>query len=1496
MPAVNVARTDTFEIQRQKINDIATQIFNISAGGSDLSTGILKLGDGTKTGPSLAFTTDDTLGLYKPQAKAIGFVSGSKRIADLRESQVVSFKDLFVQKKSISTETISITNPGQNYDPGLYAGISLIGGTGLNATADITVDGFLGTVLTQGDDFTQGLFNSLLVGGSGQDAAIQFNVDGIQGTITDAGSGYAPNTYTGLNLTNISGSGSNATADIVVAGNVVVAGTITNGGSGYAGADGIFTAVSLTNGSGSGLTADVTLTGGVVTNIVVDNGGFGYVASDVLGIDPADVAGDGGSPTGSGFAFTISSVIYDGEVTNITITSDGAGYSIGDVLSVSQADLGNVGGSGFEYTIISDPGVPYNVEFTSKGEGYTIGDVLSLGGGVTGVSANLSGTIPNVSATTTTGSTTIVVTSTTDIIPGMSVSGDAGQFPETATVVTVDSATEITVSDPATASGAATITFSAPGDSLIFTVSDVSGISNGFLVVQTGGTGNLNANTVVTNVDIATNEITINVPPLRAGAVTLDFTPPYGSPSTNFTFRVDVLGAVSDINVVNDGAGYDIGDTLTVSATDLTEAIVIPVTVIDVDNVIPSTSIPAGTYSVGDIVSIDSGEGAAIDATVVEIVSSGANIDVLVITGASAPDGSTIDGVYTVGPNGFAGHRYLINGNVGESLTLYVGNTYTFDTLDATNTGHVFALSSFRDGIFAPSLITNVATSLSTSTTTISVADTTGILPGMEVVVISGSGDLLAGTKVESVPNGTDIVLDRAPLLTGAAVLSFTGTQYTDNVVRDGTNSLSIKITDTTPNLYYYCENHPDMGGYDNQEGLLTVDSNNPKVFGSGLVLTALDIVETNVISNQVATGTLSSIISTGTSLDFDNGTVDDIISITTRTETLTATTIQSDITGDDKIDINSGTTVNIVAGDFNIGSSIQVVNSTGNFTTTGTLKSTTKISSNDILEIIDNTISVVPGQDLVFEVPTSSNQTKITSTSALVIPSGDTSQRPTEADSKNGAIRFNTQTGSYEGYSEATSTWASLGGVRDLDNNTTILAEETVGANDNTLWFINDNVNTLRVTPSYLDFVNVKKIKSTNVSAPDYSEWRANAPATLGEYLKYRNNIYEVTAAGTTATSGSEPTHTSGAEPNGTAELTYFTSAVSALTFEEVSEVRIDPLGFTDLVVNNELRFSTNTISSDFSDIVIDPNDGQKVVIQAASSLVIPVGNNDQKGNPLRGSIRYNTDDTTFEGFDGTTWGSLGGVKDIDGDTQIKPETSPNADEDILYFFNQGSNTLRVTTAQVEFDTIDTITSTTSNTFNVNASTLTFDNLATTLDNTSTTETFLFSTKENFDLGLSSGLTTDPLLRLTDTGDIYYNLGFGTGVYNAIKIFDSELKELEIADYKVVTKKLDLERGVLNSGDAVLYDPATQESAKVFVTAHNTTTGDKHYLEYSVIDKGTDIFYTEIGSILTGEDLVITTFDFTAGNEVRATLTLNTALTAGDDVEITVVSHITKR
>ena len=88
----------------------------------------------------------------------------------------------------------------------------------------------------------------------------------------------------------------------------------------------------------------------------------------------------------------------------------------------------------------------------------------------------------------------------------------------------------------------------------------------------------------------------------------------------------------------------------------------------------------------------------------------------------------------------------------------------------------------------------------------------------------------------------------------------------------------------------------------------------------------------------------------------------------------------------------------------------------------------------------------------------------------------------------------------------------------------------------------------------------------------------------------------------------------------------------------------------------------------------------------------------------------------------------------------------------------------------------------------------------------------------------------------------------------------------------------------------------ASESSAKVLLTAHNTTTGDKELVEYYVIDNGTDIYFTDTNNIKTGAELVSTVFDIDPSNNVRITFTLNAGLTVGDNVTVTLIKTVTKR
>ena len=77
-----------------------------------------------------------------------------------------------------------------------------------------------------------------------------------------------------------------------------------------------------------------------------------------------------------------------------------------------------------------------------------------------------------------------------------------------------------------------------------------------------------------------------------------------------------------------------------------------------------------------------------------------------------------------------------------------------------------------------------------------------------------------------------------------------------------------------------------------------------------------------------------------------------------------------------------------------------------------------------------------------------------------------------------------------------------------------------------------------------------------------------------------------------------------------------------------------------------------------------------EQVIFDSVETIQIPVGTTAERPTAATGQVRFNTDTTVFEGYDGIAWGSLGGVKDVDQNTFIRPETSPGANNDELEFF----------------------------------------------------------------------------------------------------------------------------------------------------------------------------------------------------------------------------------
>ena len=1839
MPAISVARTDTLEQQRTKVNDIASQLFNVTSGGSDLQAGNIKLGDGTVSEPSLAFTNDPDLGMYKQANGLFGFVSNSKKLATLSELSTKYYRDFVVEKNSLNSLYISIQTAGQNYDGGQYPNVATLGGTGDGATLSMTVAGFVGTITNNGTGYTPGTYLTIPIGGgSGSGATIDFTVDEIGGALTNGGINYTTGAYSGIDLTG--GTGTGLQADITVGAWTFT----TTGGQSYP--DGIYKSIPLTGGNGTNFLANITVSGGNVQEFGAAGGsevvsaGAGYAIGDSLtgtlplagtqtfvvkaasglyffdgktagafslfkgktyvfnlndttaathplffgttqddnssiigtgdgvtytgdGVDvsPTDWlanyttyttrivtfvvpaapatnnlylncgqhAGMGGAvtltdhTTGNGFSTEITAV--GGTISDVSVTNSGDGaYTSGDVVSVAASDLqsaGDVGagveGSGFQYTLGGNFGAILAIDdYSDYGSGYALNDVLTLPGGTTNVATfargvleftgpgttfvstgaivtyNLTGiaagtanaTFSNITPTggagagfncdvnvvyaggnasydsitvnnagtgylpsdqlviagnllggatpnedltiavqsvqasnpqiTLNDTTGILVGDTVDIIANIN---NTGQLAANTTVASVDNATQITLSAGAPTPGDADISITNQNPTYL-TVPDSSLIGDGMEVSKVSGTGAFAAGTTITSIVDATT-VELSVAPDTVGALVANFIPSYGN-GQNFNFTINQLGVVTEVAVADGGNGYTKNDILAVNPRDLVQPIEYVVKNIEIEQVTPtSNTVPDTAFSVGDLVrdpgggiiaaslttsttvasannqnylgvastSSGSGTGAKFDvfrdlngavlsATVTtdnagifyadtEVVTIAGdlvggtapadNITLTVSSVSSAGTGSAVRKIVAAGGwitymvidyFGLTSGGYFVNDAAGTvayttqsvaddfrftidtgsgvdqfvpALQLFVGNEYSFNLNSATLGGHTFALSSFPDGRWDRQ--EGQTATLASTATQITVGSTTGYKAGFIVekdLADVGAGTFAADTKIVSVDSATQFTIDKLPTVGGAVLFNVYGAEYTDGVTRvsaAGSESLSIKVTEDTPTLYYYCAtdniDHTNEGGEDGQESEITINQNNPKTFGTGFQLLVNDVVIEEIIKGEVLDGsfTVKNIISNDG--EIGNATIPNltstiaIASASLETPLLKAPATVGAVTGTKLgIQTDADKDVEVTTQFFKVGSGdpfvpkLQIESATGNLTvaTGGYLKSD-DIRAGDNLKITgdDATITSFNAKDITLK-PEQGRIAGVDALSGFAVPAGDTASRPGPAITKDGVIRFNTTSNQYEGYHSSTLSWSSLGGVRDLDGNTYMLAEETVGANDNTIWFFNDNVNTLKVSPYFLEFVNMKKIRSVNVLAPAYTEWNANAPVTAGTYLKWLNNLYEVTQAGTTATTGSEPVHTSGALANGTAELTFWGLGVAPLEFDDIEELRIGQNKTCPLVISGDLRLFGNEISTDISDLVIRPNSGKKVTVDAATSLVIPSGNTAQRGVAERGSIRYNSSTLQYEGYDGLNWGSLGGVKDVDQDTYIVPELTAGGDEDTLYFYTAGNNALRLTQSAFEFYSVDTIVSSTSDEFEITASLFTFDGAATTLDNTNANKTFLHSSKQYFDIGVSSGVYTDAILRLDDQGDVYLNTGFGTGTYSGVKVFDSDLKEFELADLRILTDVVTMVKGSSNSGNSVIYPTATEKGAKVVVVAENVSNAHKEMYEFGVIDDGVNVVYNEYGNLRTGIELIVPEFEMTSNNEVRLNMTLGASVLATHTVKVTVVSNITKK
>ena len=69
-----------------------------------------------------------------------------------------------------------------------------------------------------------------------------------------------------------------------------------------------------------------------------------------------------------------------------------------------------------------------------------------------------------------------------------------------------------------------------------------------------------------------------------------------------------------------------------------------------------------------------------------------------------------------------------------------------------------------------------------------------------------------------------------------------------------------------------------------------------------------------------------------------------------------------------------------------------------------------------------------------------------------------------------------------------------------------------------------------------------------------------------------------------------------------------------------------------------------------------------------------------------------------------------------------------------------------------------------------------------------------------------------------------------------------------------------------------------------------------KEFIEFGVVDDGTDVYATEYGNVRTGSQLIIPTFEVTASNNIRLNIELGSGVAPTNNVNITFTSNVIKK
>ena len=393
--------------------------------------------------------------------------------------------------------------------------------------------------------------------------------------------------------------------------------------------------------------------------------------------------------------------------------------------------------------------------------------------------------------------------------------------------------------------------------------------------------------------------------------------------------------------------------------------------------------------------------------------------------------------------------------NIGNTLNMWA-NTYTgaLDVIQKTDSGKAAVTITSTDA-------DQLAVSVTASQTTVDVFD----------------------IAADSVTEGKVIDITADALTTGAALYidsdsSATDTRSLATVIQNhasatGATALTLQA-DAGRGLFI--DTNLAAGGYALEVDAEITTTNTAKIAAITTSGTTLEVSSVGILTGKVIDITADAATTgTGIFMSMDGFTSGKAIDVTT-SGTLTGKVI--DITADSA---TTGTGINMSMDGLTTGSAL-AIDSDSASTATRTL-----------VTIHNNNALAVAAVPLVVTQDSTNCVAKFSGTSTIVVPVGTSSNR---GPAVQGGIRYNTTTSGFEGYSG--STWAGLGGLIDVDQDTKILAETSAGADNDDLDFYTAGTARMKIDETGILTVGVDDtgydVKFFGATASAFMEWDESA------------------------------------------------------------------------------------------------------------------------------------------------------------------------------------------------------------------------------------------------------------------------------------------------------------------------------------------------------------------------------------------------------------------